>query len=73
MTGGGAELSGLAARLAALADRLGDSETSDEQAVELAREAAELSAQAGQRIESALGELAKHGASDADASSDSAT
>ena len=75
MTGGSTELSELAARLAELADRLGDAQTPDEEAVKLAREAAELSAEAGQRIDSAVGELAERGGPDADAapSSDPAT
>ncbi len=66
MTDGAAELSALAVRLAALAERLGDDRTPDEEAVALAREAAELSAKAGQTIDSALARLAHRGALDAD-------
>ena len=75
MTGGGAELSELAARLAELADRLGDAQTPDEEAVKLAREAAEISVEAGQRIDSAVENLAERGGPDADAAppSDPAT
>ncbi len=66
MTDRATELSGLATRLAALAERLADEQTHDEEAVALAREAAELSARAGQTIDSALGELAHEERLDAD-------
>lgn len=69
MSGGAAELKELATRLSALADRLADDVTSDEQAVALAREAAELSATASQEIDSALGELTERGPEDADSDS----
>ena len=60
------ELSGLAARLEELAEQLSDTQTSDEEAVALAREAAELSAQAGKAIDSALAQITERGSSDAD-------
>lgn len=47
---------GLAARLRELAERLRDPELSDEQASELAREAADLVSQAGNEIDRALSE-----------------
>jgi hypothetical protein len=66
MSGGAAELKALATHLAALADRLADAETPDEQAVALAREAAELSATASREIDSVLGGLTESGPQDAD-------
>ena len=66
MTDGATELAGFATRLATLAERLADEQTPDEEAVALAREAAELSAKAGQTIDSTLAELAQEGAPAAD-------
>ncbi|MGI9557478.1 MAG: hypothetical protein ACR2N5_06010 [Solirubrobacterales bacterium] len=57
MSGDAGELRGLAARLSELAQRLSSEGTAEEEAVALAREAAELSARAGQAIDSALAEL----------------
>jgi hypothetical protein len=48
------ELRGAAERLRALAERLRDPEVGDEQAAELAREAAEVVSRAGNEIDRAL-------------------
>jgi hypothetical protein len=58
------DLGALARRLAEIAEQLADEGTAEERAVELAREAAELSAEAGAGIEEALGELGERGAPD---------
>jgi hypothetical protein len=50
------ELRGAAGRLRELADRLRDPEVGDEQAAELAREAAEVVSRAGNEIDRALSE-----------------
>jgi hypothetical protein len=53
---GADEIHGLAERLRDLAEELGTSDLSDERAAELAREAAELLARAGNEIDRALHE-----------------
>jgi hypothetical protein len=50
------ELRGAAARLRQLAERLRDPEVGDEQAAELAREAAEVVSRAGNEVDRALAE-----------------
>ncbi len=52
------EIRAAAARLGELADRLRDPELRDEQAAELAREAAELVGRAGNEVDRALREAA---------------
>ena len=52
------ELERLAARLREIAAQLGDASLSDDRVEELAREAAELAAQAGTEAEAALREAA---------------
>jgi hypothetical protein len=55
------ELRGAAERLRELAERLRDPDVADEQAAELAREAAAVVSQAGNEIDRALREDSGHG------------
>lgn len=61
MTDAGSDLGALASRLESIADRLAEEGISDDDSVALAREAAELSARAGQEIDAALAELSDPG------------